>query len=137
MKTLLSHKPNLLLSVRLPPNQQQSTTWHNVLLTLHPNSQITPYFDGFVGEQHWVPVINNESHTIRLGAKFNIKYRDPVLFSRPLSEPEVVVLQNNVTLTDGATVHLHCLCPEGYKISLINQYLCVSNDDQDVSYVSR
>jgi len=139
----LSRRFNTLLSIRLLPNQQQSATWHNVLFSLHSVGKITPYFDGFAGEDQWVPVINNEAHSITLGDhqnnnEFTIHYKDPFLYTRSLSEPEVVALQQKVTLTDGTTMYPHCLCPEGYIPFLNDQYLCVSNDDdQHASYISR
>ena len=138
IKSVLNRKPNILLSVRLS-NKQQLATWNNVLFSFHSNGQITPYFDGFVGEHQWIPVVNSGDHHIILGAdqdkhKFNLQYKDPFVFTRPLSEADAIALQQNHHLTDGATLHPHCLCPEGYTLSLINQYLCVSgNDDQQVS----
>lgn len=142
LKSTISHKSDILLSVRLSTSHQQSAMWHNVLLSFHSNGQIIPYFDGFVGQHQWIPVVNSEDHSIILGAdqnthKFNLQYKDPLVVTRPLSEAEAVALQQNEILTDTA-MHPHCLCPEGYKTSSIDQYLCVSNsDDQYISYVSR
>ena len=136
IKSVLYHKPNILLSVRTSSNKQQSATWHSVLFSFHSNGQITPYFDGFVGEQQWIPVVNSENHHIILGANKDkhLHYKDPLVFTRALSEADAVALQQNHHLTDGATLYPHCLCPEGYTLSSINQYLCVSgNDDQQVS----
>ena len=139
IKSALNRKPNILLSVRLSSNQQQSAKWHNVLFSFHSNGQITPYFDGFMGEHQWIPVVNSGDYRIILGAnknnhKLNLQYKDPLVFTRPLSEADAIALQQNHPLTNGATLYPHCLCPDGYTLSLINQYFCVSNnDDQHVS----
>ena len=139
IKSVLNYNPNNLLSVRLSTSQKESGTWHNVLFSFHPNGQITPYFDGFEGEHQWVPVVNNEAHHIILGAdqkhhKFNLQYKDPYIFTRPLSEADVIALQQSHPLTDKVTVHPHCLCPEGYILSSINQYFCTSDSsDRDIS----
>ena len=139
IKSVLNHQPNVLLSVRLSSSKQQLATWHNVLFSFHSNGQITPYFDGFVGEHQWIPVVNSGDHRIVLGAnkdkhKFNLQYKDPFVFTRPLSEADAIALQQHHHLTDGTMLYPHCLCPEGYTLSSINQYLCVSgNDDQQVS----
>lgn len=142
LKSKLNRTPNTLLSVRLSTNQQSLATWHNVLLSFHSNGQIIPYFDGFVGQHQWIPSVNNGNHSIILGArqnkhKFNLQYKDPLLFTRPLSEAEAFVLQQNEISTNVAT-YSHCLCPDGYRISLIDQNLCESdNGDTSVSYLSR
>lgn len=140
LKTTLSHKSSTLLSVRLSPNKQQSAAWHNIIFSFHSNGQITPYFDGFMGEYQWIPVVNGGDHKIILGAdqkKLNLQYKDLFVFTRPLSESDVIILQQNKTLTDGTTMYPHCLCPEGYMMSLIDHHLCVSHENQHAAYVPR
>ena len=138
IKSELNHSPNNLLSVRLSTSQKETGTWHNALFSFHSNGQITPYFDGFEGEHQWVPVVNIGAHHIILGGdqkrhKFNLQYKDPYVFTRPLSEADAIALQQSHPLTDEATVYPHCLCPEGYTLSLINQYFCTSDSsDHDI-----
>lgn len=138
LKTILSHKSDILLSVR---QHQQSSSWHNVLFSFHSNGQITPYFDGFVGQYQWIPMLSSGDHSIILGASedkyINLQYKDPLVFTRPLSEAEVVALQQDETSMN-VVMYPHCLCPEGYKIFGIDQSLCEPNsDDQDTPYISR
>ena len=142
LKSKLSQASNTLLSVRLAINQQQLVTWHNVLFSFHSNGQITPYFDGFVGQHQQIPPVNSGSHSIVLGTKQNkhknnLQYKDPLVFTRPLSEAEVVTLQQNEISTNVA-MYSHCLCPDGYRISLIDQNLCEPDSgDPNASYLSR
>ena len=133
-----------MMTVRLPFKLQQPTSWHSLLFVFLSNGQIIPYLDGFMGEDNWISgLLDGNDYSIKFGVnqsdqESKMHYESSFLYTRPLSEMEAIVLQQNVTLTSGTDFYPHCLCPVSYRPSFVDQYLCEYElDDDQISYASR
>jgi len=144
LEGILVDNPKTLMTVRLPFELRQPASWHSLLFVFLSNGQIIPYFDGFAGDNNWASgLLDSNDYSIKFGVNQSnqgskIHYENSFLYTRPLSEMEAIVLQQNITLTSETDFYPHCLCPESYRPSSVDQYLCeYESDDDQVSYASR
>jgi len=144
LEGLLVENRKNMLSVRLPFKIQQPTSWHSLLFVFLSNGEVVPYFDGLAGDNNLISgLLDGNSYSIKFGVdrydqESTMYYENSVLYTRPLTEMEAFVLQQNRTLTNGTDIFPHCLCPESYRPSPVDQYLCeYESDDDQISYASR
>jgi len=144
LEGILVKKPKTLMAVRLPFKLQQPTSWHSLLFVFLSSGQMIPYFDGLAGDNNWVSgLLDDNDYSIKFGVnqsdqESKTHFENSFLYTRPLSEVEAIILQQNITLTSETNFYPHCLCPESYRPSSLDQYLCEYEfDDSQISYASR